>query len=83
MTDADVFGKLSRIFETHAFSNDDAALNDFLEDFDPNNMDGGYDSRGSPTKTKMYVIWRAYIIVNPCNLLISFSFQDNNWDSDR
>jgi len=35
MTDAEVFGKLSRIFETHGFAADDSALDEILEDFDP------------------------------------------------
>ena len=65
MTDADVFGKLSRIFETHAFSNDDSQLNEFLEDFDPNNPNfestGGRSSSGSPSKKKQYVI-RSWLI---------------------
>lgn len=38
MTDAEIFGKLSRIFETHAFSrdnnDDDEDLEGLLEDFD-------------------------------------------------
>jgi hypothetical protein len=33
-SDAEVFGKLSRIFETHGFADDDSALDDMLEDFD-------------------------------------------------
>ncbi len=36
MTEADIIGKLSRIFETHAFSEEDAEfdLEDLLGDFD-------------------------------------------------
>lgn len=56
MTDADVFGKLSRIFETHAFSNDDTQLNEFLDDFDPNNPNfetvGNRSASNSPNKKK-------------------------------
>lgn len=36
MTDADVFGKLSRIFETHGFGEEDD-IDDLLEDFEPTN----------------------------------------------
>ena len=36
MNEADVFGKLSRIFETHGFNNDDAGeLDDILEELNP------------------------------------------------
>lgn len=51
MGDAEVFGKLSRIFETHGFSGDDSALDDILEDFDPTEVYGRTDSPNrSPTK---------------------------------
>lgn len=35
MSDVEIFGKLSRIFETHQFSTTDKELNEILEDFDP------------------------------------------------
>lgn len=35
MSEADVFGKLSRIFETHNFDNDDSGFDEILDDFDP------------------------------------------------
>ena len=38
MTDADVFGKLSRIFETHAYGEEED-LDDLLEDFEPHSAD--------------------------------------------
>ena len=39
MTDAEIFGKLSRIFETHGFSHEDEEdLEDFLEDFEISNF---------------------------------------------
>jgi hypothetical protein len=38
MGDAEVYGKLSRIFETHGFGTDDSALDDILEDFDPSDV---------------------------------------------
>lgn len=52
MTDADVFGKLSRIFETHAYGEEDD-LDDLLEDFEPassNNFNDSTFSPGSPRK---------------------------------
>ena len=50
MGDAEVFGKLSRIFETHGFSADDAALDDILEDFDPSLVYTNESPRSSPNK---------------------------------
>lgn len=50
MGDAEVFGKLSRIFETHGFANDDAALDDILEDFDPSLVYASESQRSSPQK---------------------------------
>ncbi|RYH19008.1 hypothetical protein EON65_26610 [archaeon] len=38
MTEADVFGKLSRIFETHAYGEEED-LDDLLEDFEPRGDD--------------------------------------------
>lgn len=35
MSDVEIFGKLSRIFETHQFSTTDKELSEILEDFDP------------------------------------------------
>lgn len=35
MGDSEVFGKLSRIFETNSFSANDNDLAEILEDFDP------------------------------------------------
>lgn len=50
MGDAEVFGKLSRIFETHGFADDDAALDDILEDFDPSLVYNSDSARNSPQK---------------------------------
>jgi hypothetical protein len=52
MGDAEVYGKLSRIFETHGFGADDSALDDILEDFDPSVVYGQPESpsRTSPNK---------------------------------
>ena len=53
MTDADVFGKLSRIFETHAFGKEkaDYELDDILEELDPvaEPQSGFYGRSLSPT----------------------------------
>jgi hypothetical protein len=64
MTDAEIFGKLSRIFETHAFARDEDEedLEDLLEDFETNQIGGyayGYgNSASSPTRTKeMYELF--------------------------
>lgn len=35
MSDVELFGKLSRVFETHQFSTTDKELTEILEDFDP------------------------------------------------
>jgi hypothetical protein len=51
MGDAEVFGKLSRIFETHGFSADDDDLDNILDDFDPTVV-YSTDSPRSPSKTK-------------------------------
>ena len=53
MGDAEVFGKLSRIFETHGFGEDDSALDDILEDFDPSIVYGQQleSQRTSPNKS--------------------------------
>jgi len=50
MGDAEVFGKLSRIFETHGFSGDDSALDDILEDFDPSPEYSALSPRNSPMR---------------------------------
>lgn len=51
MTDADVFGKLSRIFETHALGGDDGEdLENLLEDFDPQ-LASSLDGRGTLGRT--------------------------------
>ena len=58
MGDADVFGKLSRIFETHGFSNDDAALSEMLEDFDPALAEAAssYPHPLSPSSRKLVLV---------------------------
>jgi hypothetical protein len=58
MTDAEIFGKLSRIFETHGFSGgaeNDEDLEDLLEDFEQNQGNyvhnlSAFSLQGSPTK---------------------------------
>lgn len=45
-----MFGKLSRIFETHGFADDDAALDDILEDFDPSLVYASESPRSSPLR---------------------------------
>lgn len=53
MSEADIFGKLSRIFETHAFSRDnpDYELDDILDELDPLESNPAYLSRsGSPAR---------------------------------
>jgi hypothetical protein len=47
-----VFGKLSRIFETHAFTKDDSGLKDILEDFDPS-LSASFYPDNSFVKAKM------------------------------
>jgi len=49
MTDADVFGKLSRIFETHAFSGEED-IDDLLEDLDT--AHGYHEEIYSPTSSR-------------------------------
>jgi hypothetical protein len=59
MADADVFGKLSRIFEIHAYGEEED-LDDLLEDFEPNaayGQGGPYSpannyAAGSPMRPK-------------------------------
>lgn len=48
MTEADIIGKLSRIFETHAFAGEDADfdLDDLLDDF--NSPEFSSSMRGGP-----------------------------------
>jgi hypothetical protein len=52
MADLDVFGKLSRIFETHAFSKDqsDHELDDILEELEPLDPQSPYSGRSSPER---------------------------------
>lgn len=54
MNDADVFGKLSRIFETHAFARDgqDHELDDILEELDPIADSRAQLNRSSPGRLR-------------------------------
>jgi hypothetical protein len=58
-SEADVLGKLNRIFETHAFSRDnpDYELEEILEDLDPLDQSpyfGRSMSPGRPTKKRYF-----------------------------
>jgi hypothetical protein len=55
MTDAEIFGKLSRIFETHGFlEDDDDELNELLNDFYPEDGQFHYQRSDSQSPSRKF-----------------------------